>query len=237
MEPLISQVKRLSSPVAKRVASIVPIAPPANDTAAAAASSTVAAGHEGGHLGGHALDLADEVAGHVDHVRGEVAERAAAGLGGIEAPHALARGVGAPRLPVGAAEVVHLAELARLEDLARAPHGRHEAVVERAHVHDPGLGHRGEHLARLGGVERQRLLAEHVLAGPRGGDRGLGVQVVREQVLEHLHLGVRHHLLPVRHVAGEAEALGELGALRLVAARHGHQPRRDRRAARSCGPA
>jgi hypothetical protein len=95
-------------------------------------------------------------------------------------------------------------------------------------VQDAGVRHGGEHLARLRGVERQRLLADHVLAGPCGRDHGLGVQMVREQVLEHLHLRVRHHLLPVRHVACEAEALGELAAARLVAARHRHEPRRDR---------
>ena len=128
--------------------------------------------------------------------------------------------------------MVHLAELARLEQLARAAHGRHEAVVERAHVHHAGLGHGVEHLARLRGVERQRLLADHVLAGARGRDHRLGVKVVREQVLEHLHLGVGHHLPPVRHVAGDAEALGELAALRLVAAGHRHEPRRDRGRAR-----
>ena len=34
--------------------------------------------------------------------------------------------------------------------------------------------------------------------------------MVWQQVLDHLDVGVRHHLLPARHVAREAEPLGEL---------------------------
>ena len=54
-------------------------------------------------------DLANEVPGEVDHVGAEVAERAGARDGRVEAPDG---GVGsAPVLQVGAAEVVDLAEL------------------------------------------------------------------------------------------------------------------------------
>ena len=80
--------------------------------------------------------LAAEVAGEVDHVRAEVAERARARGLLLEPPDG---GVGrAPVLQVAAAEVLDLAELARLEQLAGEPHGRDEAVVERAHVDDAG---------------------------------------------------------------------------------------------------
>ena len=132
---------------------------------------------EGRGVRGHRVDLADEVAGEVDHVRAEVAERARPGGRLVEAPEV---GVGgAPLLQVGAAEVVDLAELAGLDHLARQPHRRHEAVVERAHVLDAGGLHAPPGLVGLGRVAAQRLLADDVLARLGGGDRRLGVEVVR----------------------------------------------------------
>ena len=56
-------------------------------------------------------------------------------LVGLEAPGVEARVV-APVLEVAAAEVPDLAELAGLDQLARQPHRRHEAVVEAAEVLD-----------------------------------------------------------------------------------------------------
>ena len=98
------------------------------------------------------VDLADEVAREVDHVRGEVAERARAGLGAVEAPHLRVRV--APVLEVAATEVPDLAELARVDELARQPHRRHEAVVERAQVLDPGRGDAAPDLVALVGGSR-----------------------------------------------------------------------------------
>ena len=80
-------------------------------------------------------EVADQVAREVDDVRAEVAERPAACLVGVEAP-GVERRVVAPVLQVAAAEVADLAELARVDQLAREPHRRDEPVVESAHVLD-----------------------------------------------------------------------------------------------------
>ena len=191
------------------------------------------AGHEGRHLRGHVVDLPDQVARQVHHVRGQVAQRPAARERGVEAPHAFACRVGAPRLPVDAAEVAHLPQVAGLEHLAGAAHGRHEAVVEGAHVHDVRLAHRGEHLrgpARRPAPAASRRPRACRRARPRS--RGSAWRWFGKQVLHDLHVGVGHHLLPSRRVALEAEALGELAPRRLVAPRHRHQAGADRRRAR-----
>ena len=164
-------------------------------------------------------------------MRGEVAERPppARAASKRQTPPL---GVGAPRLAVDAAEMMDLAEVARLKHLPSPAHGRHEAVVERTHVHHAASSAALSISRASSASSARRLLAEHVLARARRGDRGLGMEVVRQQVLDHLDLRVRHDLLPAGHVPAEAEALGELGALRLVAAGHGHQPRPDHRRAR-----
>ena len=63
---------------------------------------------------------------------GEIAESSRACGPAVEAPDLLGRV--APVLEVTATKVAELAELARLDQLARKAHGRYEAVVERAHV-------------------------------------------------------------------------------------------------------
>ena len=120
-------------------------------------------------------DLADEEAGEVDHVGAEVAERARARRGGVEAPR-VERRVVAPVLQVAAAEVADLAELAGLDHLAREPHRRDEAVVERAEVLDARRRDPLPDVVALVGVAPERLLAEDVLARLGGGDRRLGVE-------------------------------------------------------------
>src|SRR5205085_11532796 len=112
----------------------------------------------------HGRDLADEVAGEVDDVGAEVAERARAGLVGMEAP-GVERRVVAPVLEVAAAEVTDLAQLARLDQLAREAYRRHEAVVERAQVLDARRGDLLPDSMALLGIASERLLADDVLAG------------------------------------------------------------------------
>ncbi len=126
-------------------------------------------------------------------------------------------GIGEPVLQVARAEVVDLAELARLEHLAREPHRRDEAVVERAHVHDAGRVHALPGLVGLVGVAAERLLAHDVLARLRRRDRGLGVQPVRRQVVEDADTRVGDDVAPVGHGAREAVALGRLAHGGLVA--------------------
>ena len=57
-----------------------------------------------------------------------------------------------------------------------------------------------DHRLRLARRQRQRLLAQHVLAGPRRGDRPLGVEVVRQRDVDGVDVGVREQRLvgPVR---------------------------------------
>src|SRR5262249_43178397 len=94
------------------------------------------AGDEGAQEAGDRSDLADEVAGEVDDVRGEVAERAGAGRRAVEAPEVGVRV--APVLQVAAPEVPELAELSPLDQLPCEPDCGDEAVVEGAHVLDAG---------------------------------------------------------------------------------------------------
>ena len=117
--------------------------------------------------------LADEVAGLVDHVRAEVAEGAGAGDLLVEPPDLRELGIHDPLLVVAAAEVVDLAELARVDHLLREPDRGVEAVVERGHVLHARLGDRLPDLVALLGRPAERLLADHVLAGPCGRDRRL----------------------------------------------------------------
>jgi hypothetical protein len=119
--------------------------------------------------------------------------------------------------------VEDLAELTGLEHLPCQAHGGHEAVVEGAQVLDAGCIHAVPGLVGLLGVAPERLLADHVLAGLGGGDRRLGVQVVRPRIVEQLQAVVLHELVPVRHVALEPEAARRLGHGLLVATGDRHE--------------
>ena len=54
----------------------------------------------------------------------------------------------------------------------------------------PGALARGDHLPGLGRAHRQRLLAQHVLAGGGGPLRPLGVEVVGQRDVHRLDVGV-----------------------------------------------
>ena len=128
-------------------------------------------------------------------MRREVAERARAGLRAVEAPHL---GVGvAPVLEVAPSEVADLAELAGVDQLACEPYGRHEAVVEGAQVLYAGRLDALPDLVALVGVPAERLLADDVLARLGGGDRRLGVEGVRAEVVEEPDLRIGDDVLPV----------------------------------------
>ena len=96
----------------------------------------LAARQERLHEAGDRRDLAGEEPRQVDDVRPEVAERPGAGFVGMEAP-GVERRIVAPVLEVAPAEMADLAELAGVDHLAREPHRRHEAVVERAECLTP----------------------------------------------------------------------------------------------------
>ena len=186
------------------------------------------AGQEGVHEAGDGRDLADEEARQVDDVRAEVAERARARLVGLEAPGVEARVV-APVLQVAAAEVADLAELAGLDQLAREPHRRHEAVVEAAEVLDARRLDALPDLVALGGVAAERLLAEDVLARLGGGDRRLGVERVGAAVVEEGDPRVGDEVVPVGRPALVAEAGGRLRDRLLVPSGDRDEPGLQRR--------
>ena len=129
-------------------------------------------------------------------MRAEIAERARPGLVGLEAPR-VEGGIVAPVLQVAAAEMPDLAQLARVDQLARQAHGGHEAVVEAAEVLDARRLDALPDLVALGGVAAERLLAEDVLARLRGRDRRLGMERVRAAVVEEADRGVGDDVLPV----------------------------------------
>ena len=73
-----------------------------------------------------------------------------------------------------------------------------------------GLG-RLDHALRVGGGQRERLLAQDVLAGAGGGDRPLGVEVVRQRDVDGVDVRVGEERL-VRAVGPrDAELVGDRG--------------------------
>ena len=173
-------------------------------------------------------DLAHEEAGEIDHVRAEVAERARAGLVGVETP-GVERRVVAPVLQVAAPEVPDLSELARLDHLARHAHRRHEAVVEGAHVLHACSRHLLPDLEALVRSAAERLLAEDVLPVPGCRDRRRGVHAVRAVVVEQADARVGDELAPVSGRALVAVAVRcSFDRLR-VPARDRDEPRHERR--------
>ena len=106
-------------------------------------------------------------------------------------------------------------------------HERPHPLPLRMMDHDVGLldlqaglvadGDQGSGLRR---VERDRLLAEHVLAGPR---RFLGprdVEVVGQRVVNHVDRGIGQHRLVVAVGLGQAELFGHRLRLGQLAARY-----------------
>ena len=83
-----------------------------------------------------------------------------------------------------AGDDAQVADRAGLRELLRAQPLRVRARHERLADHDAGAVAHGEQLARLVGVEADRLLAQHVLAGLGRADRPRHVQVVRQRVVD-----------------------------------------------------
>ena len=194
--PFTSHWNAFRRPSASRVASIVPTAPSSNSTAASTASSTSRPGTNVRDQAADRRDLADEVPREIDHVR-------CRDLRALPSRRRQDRSARRPRrrapvLEVAAAEVDDVAELARLEQLPSQAHGRHEAVVERAHVLDAGRGDRAPDLVALVRRPAQRLLAHDVLPRLSGRKGRLRVDVVGPAVVEQLDALVGDQLVPVR---------------------------------------
>jgi hypothetical protein len=161
-------------------------------------------------------DVADEPPGVVEHVRAEVAERPGAAAG-VEAP-----------LVVGSAEEAVLkveAPRGDASDEAVVDERFQIAVVhggahrEERHVDDArgvdGIPHRGG----LVGVRRERLLAQHVDAAPRGRDRDRRVQLVGGDDDDRVDEVGGEQLLVAREHVRDAPAFGDRARPLRVAAR------------------
>ncbi len=159
-------------------------------------------------------------------MRADVAERAAAGLGLVQTPRQGRVLVRDPVLEVLRAHVPHGADAAVGHELARELDRRHAAVGEAHHRDLPaprgGLGGR-DHLLGLGDRVRERLLAEHVLAGLERGDRDLGVGVAGRAHVDEVDVVPADERLPARLRGLPAEPLrGGGDRLRVAAAEDPH---------------
>jgi hypothetical protein len=184
---------------------------------------------EGPRDGGDGGDLADEEANQVDEVGSEVPGRPRARQRPLQAPGGGRVGIAQPILQVSHSDVPDLAELAGGDQIAGEPDGGDEPVVERAHVGDPGRLDTAPGVEGLVGVAPQRLLADHVLAGLRGRDRRLGVQVVGPAVVDQVDLRVGHQLPPIEHRPLEPETLSGGLRPRGITTADRQQPGRRRR--------
>ena len=155
-------------------------------------------------------DRSDEVHGQVDGVAEQIGAHAMAGLIDEEPPRQHAERV----VPVAGEEppavVRDAPEPAAVDELLGVLHERCPAVV----VPDAGDDVAGGALRGDGLCRRatDRLLAEHRLAGGRGGTDHLDVQHVRGGDDDEIDVGVLDDLAPVVGRLGEAEAFDRLGA-------------------------
>jgi hypothetical protein len=76
------------------------------------------------------------------------------------------------------------------EQLLRTPPGGQEAAPERLHQEQAALAREREQRFGRGAIGRQRLLAQHRLAGRQGQACVLGVRAVRAGHIDDVHLGV-----------------------------------------------
>nr|BFF12133.1 hypothetical protein GCM10025699_34360 [Microbacterium flavescens] len=104
-----------------------------------------------------------------------------------------------------------LAQRARRDDLPDARHVRQVARPHRLHGEQSALGRDGLDCGRLGGVEREGLLDEHVLAVLECEDRLLGVERVRCRDVDDVDVGVGDQGLVRAVHAGDIEVGGERG--------------------------
>ena len=238
-------------PVAKRVASKTPIAPPLKRARNVAASSTVTGavappttasppssvplgclddrtlGHERVHQAVHVLDqLTRDVLGEVDDVRTDVPERTRPGPFLLQSPAHRRERVGDPVLQVLRPHVPDLPEPSLGDELSGEGDGRDAPVGEPDHGQHAVLGRSpcsGGHRLGLGHRVRQRLLAQHVLAGVEGRDRDLGVGVPGGADVDQVDVRTVEQPGPVGLGLLPAHPLGGLGhADRVTPAEHPH---------------
>ena len=101
-----------------------------------------------------------------------------------------------------------LADRAVGHELVDARPQRVEAVHERLHQHDARSPAALDHPGGFGGVERQRLLAEYVLAGLRGAAGPRRVQVVGQRDVHRLDVGIGEQVVVRTVVARDPQFPG-----------------------------
>ena len=139
------------------------------------------------HAIGHdALDRAQDERAELDGVDPEVEQRAATELTG-EVPV-----VGIHRSPepeVGL-DQQRLADATRADDVDQGAVGRKEPAPDGLHQEEPPAPGLLRHPRRLAGVERERLLAQDVLARPQEADGVDLVAGVRRGDVDHVDIGI-----------------------------------------------
>ena len=205
--------------------------PPLPRANAAVCSACRRSGHRGERAGAEAGDpLARDELGEVAPVRADVGEGArGAAERRVDAP-VVVLGVGQPVLQVGAVHEPDRAGGAGADAVARLADRGVVAVDERHRGGGAGGGGRVDEPRRAGEVGRERLLADHVLAGGQGGLGERQVEVVRGADVHHVDVGRGDELL-----GGREGALGAERAGRLLGAGRATRRRRRRCAPRPAG--
>ena len=160
------------------------------------------------HQGRNALDLAHQEAALVDGVAADALQPAGVRPGGVPDLVRRQRRIVPGHLQVVDADVVDRAQLAVGDQVLGQAHGRHEAVVERAHRLAARRGRRVAHPPGIVDANGHRLLADHVLAVLQGGDARLGVDRVGPAIVEHVDPLVGDQFVPVGAVLLVAVAGG-----------------------------
>ena len=119
-----------------------------------------------------------------------------------------ARQVPAERHQVGRANAANLAKIAALDQVFQILDCRREVIREGSHMHPPGALSGVEHLPGLGGIHRQRLFAQHVLAGLERGQNNFPVKVVRDRHDDSVDIAPGKEPLVIAVRNGQAQRLG-----------------------------
>ena len=123
-----------------------------------------------------------------DRIAADVKDAAAADIGLIAHIRRVGVEIGEQR-----EDGAHFAEFARSCDLPR-PQPLRVIAHHESFGDEDAVGHGAQPLGILR-VEAHRLFAEHVLAGLRGGQRQVDMQMVRQRIVDRVDLGVGQHLL------------------------------------------
>lgn len=167
-------------------------------------------GYEDRGVGGERLDVAEQIAGQVRAVRGQVAQHSAAAALPLVPPGQRALGMRRVVAEQADADMRDRAHLTGGDQLAGRLHGGRVAVVETDRPLDTGLGDRVGHRARVRRGQAHRLLDPDVLAGLGHRDADLAVQEVRRGDAHRPDARVGGHLAPVADRGGEPELRGGL---------------------------